>query len=146
MVDTKDNSNESPKPTFRYDKDGETIDIDVNESFSDEGKIQFKRLLDYQVQLTKLNEALVNSVVHGNAERKTKHVLITYALCGGEFRIRIQDQGPGFSPGDIADPLDEGNLLQPHGRGVFMMRKFMDHVEFNNAGNCVTMIKRLRTP
>ena len=93
-----------------------------------------------------LNEALVNSVVHGNAERKTKHVLITYALCGGEFRIRIQDQGAGFSPSNIANPLDESNLLQPHGRGVFMMRKFMDHVEFNNTGNCVTMIKRLTTP
>jgi len=59
MVDTKDDSNENPKPTFRYEEDGETIDIDVNESFSDEGKIQFKRLLDYQVQLAKLNEAML---------------------------------------------------------------------------------------
>ena len=89
-----------------------------------------------------LNEALVNSVVHGNGEVRSKQVCISYALCGVEFRVRIEDQGCGFDPHQVADPLAQENLTRTSGRGIFMMREFMDLVEFNEMGNCVTMVKR----
>jgi hypothetical protein len=58
MVDTKDNSNEEPKPRFIYEKDGEKIEVDAN-TFSDQGKIYFGRLLDYQKQRNELQAALI---------------------------------------------------------------------------------------
>ena len=58
MVDTKDNSKEEPKPTFIYEKDGEKIEVDVN-TFSNQGKIIFARLLDYQKQREDLQGALI---------------------------------------------------------------------------------------
>ena len=102
MVDTKDNSNENPKPTFRYDKDGETIDIDVNESFSDEGKLQFKRLLDYQVQLTKLNEALVNLQLDiqdnlANTERRRDWIMENEINKPEEDEVEVIEEDAGDS-------------------------------------------------
>ena len=58
MVDTKDNSNENPIATFAYEKDGEVVEVDAN-TFSNEGKIQFARLLDYKKQREDLQSALI---------------------------------------------------------------------------------------
>ena len=102
MVDTKDDSNENPKPTFRYEEDGETIDVDVNESFSDDGKIQFKRLLDYQVQLAKMNEALVNLQLDiqdnlANAERRRNWIMENEINKPEEDDVEVieEDEGDG---------------------------------------------------
>jgi anti-sigma regulatory factor (Ser/Thr protein kinase) len=55
----------------------------------------------------------------------------------------LRDEGPGFDPHTIPDPTDPANLLQTSGRGVFLMRAFMDDVRFSAAGNEVTLTKRL---
>jgi anti-sigma regulatory factor (Ser/Thr protein kinase) len=57
-----------------------------------------------------------------------------------EFRIR--DEGPGFDPGSLPDPTAAENLNRPSGRGIFLIRTFMDHVAHNRTGNQITMIKR----
>tara|TARA_Y100001970_G_scaffold258326_1_gene338089 strand:+ start:108 stop:419 length:312 start_codon:yes stop_codon:yes gene_type:complete len=100
MVDTKDDSNENPKPTFRYEEDGETIDIDVNEGFSDDGKIQFKRLLDYQVQLAKMNEALVNLQLDiqdnlANAERRRNWIMENEINKPEEDNVEVIEEDEG---------------------------------------------------
>jgi hypothetical protein len=79
MVDTKDNSNENPKPTFQYEKDGEVVEVDAN-TFSDQGKIQFARLLDYQKQREELQGALIRVQLDiddnaNNTERRKQWIL-----------------------------------------------------------------------
>ena len=54
----------------------------------------------------------------------------------------VRDQGPGFDPASLPDPTDPENLEKASGRGLLLMRTFMDSVEYNSAGNEVTMIKR----
>ena len=79
MVDTKDNSNENPKPTFQYEKDGEIVEVDAN-TFSDQGKINFARLLDYQKQREELQAALIRVQLDiddnaNNTERRKQWIL-----------------------------------------------------------------------
>ena len=79
MVDTKDNSKENPKPTFQYEKDGEVVEVDAN-TFSDHGKIQFARLLDYQKQREELQGALIRVQLDiddnaNNTERRKQWIM-----------------------------------------------------------------------
>lgn len=79
MVDTKDNSNENPKPTFQYEKDGEVVEVDAN-TFSDQGKINFARLLDYQKQREELQAALIRVQLDiddnaNNTERRKQWIM-----------------------------------------------------------------------
>ena len=79
MVDTKDNSNENPIATFQYEKDGEVVDVDAN-TFSDQGKIQFARLLDYQKQREELQGALIRVQLDiddnaNNTERRKQWIM-----------------------------------------------------------------------
>jgi len=79
MVDTTDKSNDSPKPTFIYEKDGEQVEADAN-TFSDEGKIQFARLLDYRKELETLQGSLIRVQLDmddnvNNRERRLKWLM-----------------------------------------------------------------------
>jgi anti-sigma regulatory factor (Ser/Thr protein kinase) len=60
----------------------------------------------------------------------------------GEATFVIQDEGPGFDPASLPDPTDPENLDKVSGRGLLLMRTFMDEVSYNDRGNQVTMIKR----
>ena len=71
------------------------------------------------------------------------HVLVT--LSPSEARFVIRDEGPGFDPESVPDPTDPANLERESGRGLLLMRTFMDEVRFNQAGNEVTLIKRRQT-
>ena len=79
MVDTKDNSNENPTPTYSYEKDGEVVEVDAN-TFSDQGKIQFARLLDYQRDLAQLQNQLIKVQLDiddnaNNTERRKQWIM-----------------------------------------------------------------------
>ena len=54
----------------------------------------------------------------------------------------VRDEGPGFDPAALPDPTDPANLDKVTGRGILLMRAFMDHVDFNARGNEVTMVKQ----
>ena len=54
----------------------------------------------------------------------------------------VRDEGPGFNPGDVPDPTDPANLERESGRGLLLMRTFMDDVQFSQHGNQVTLVKR----
>jgi serine/threonine-protein kinase RsbW len=98
-------------------------------------------------------EAAVNAVVHGNRYDPGLTVSATFELSPDALTIRIADSGPGLDPGQIPDPLAPENLLRSSGRGVFLMRAFMDEVHFRqpqpgtrNPGTEVTLIKRRTRP
>jgi serine/threonine-protein kinase RsbW len=92
-------------------------------------------------------EAAANAVVHGNRYAAQKHVSATFEASADSVFIRIADQGNGFDSTTIPDPLAPENLLRSSGRGVFLMRAFMDEVNFRslNPGTEITLIKRRRT-
>jgi serine/threonine-protein kinase RsbW len=88
-----------------------------------------------------LEEALVNAIKHGNNLDKSKKVHISYVVVPERFDIRIRDEGPGFDPQDVPDPTAFENLERPCGRGLMLMRHYMNEVSFGPNGNAVLMCK-----
>jgi serine/threonine-protein kinase RsbW len=88
-----------------------------------------------------LEEALVNAIKHGNQADRNKNVHVRYAVSSDRFDVHIRDEGPGFDPEDVPDPLDVENLERPCGRGLLLMRHYMTDVTFHAPGNCVSMSK-----
>lgn len=88
-------------------------------------------------------EALNNAIKHGNKMDPNKMVDFGVHVVDGEFRITIQDEGPGFDLTQVPDPTQPENLLKTSGRGIFYMKSFMDRVEYNTEnGTKVTLVKR----
>jgi CheY-like chemotaxis protein/anti-sigma regulatory factor (Ser/Thr protein kinase) len=117
-----------------------------------------------------LEEALNNALFHGNLEldsdtregnrsvywalveerSKTqpfcdRKIHVEVELTDSEGRFSVRDEGPGFDPKNLPDPTDPANLEKPSGRGLLLMRTFMDEVVFNPAGNQVTLVKKRAT-
>ena len=112
-----------------------------------------------------LEEALANALYHGNLEigselRGTREYRALVASRSGQppYRERrieveakisrreavfaIRDEGAGFDPNSLPDPTDPSNMERANGRGIFLMRAFMDEVHYNSVGNVVVMVKR----
>jgi len=114
-----------------------------------------------------LNEALHNAMEHGNLEvssekrekrmshyeelvERRRHeqpfrdrrIRVSSTLNRDEARFVVEDEGPGFDPSQLPDPRDPENIERFSGRGILLMRTFMDDVEFNERGNSVTLVKR----
>ena len=89
-------------------------------------------------------EAAVNAVIHGNKYNPELHVTASFEASADTVTIRVGDQGKGFDSETIPDPLAAENLLRTSGRGVFLMRAFMDEVHFRqlSPGTEITLIKR----
>jgi anti-sigma B factor antagonist len=75
-----------------------------------------------------VRETVVNAVTHGNGYSKDKQVFFSVAVDAGRLRITVRDQGEGFNPGDVPDPTAGDNILRTSGRGLLLMRAFMDDV------------------
>ncbi len=88
-----------------------------------------------------LDEALVNGIKHGNKLDASKTVHLVYTIADGKFHVDITDEGPGFDPSTIPDPLAPENSERPSGRGLLLMSHYMKTVQFNEAGNRVSMTK-----
>ena len=91
-----------------------------------------------------LSEALANAILRGNGEDATKQVDIRVELAATLIRIHVTDQGPGFDPRTVPEPLGPDSILGPGGRGLFLIRKLVDSVEFNDQGNSICMTLRRR--
>ena len=94
-----------------------------------------------------VREAAVNAVLHGNSYDQNKHVTASFETTSDALIIRIADQGPGLDANSIPDPLAPENILRGSGRGIFLIRAFMDEVNFRqlHPGTELTLIKH-RTP
>jgi serine/threonine-protein kinase RsbW len=90
-------------------------------------------------------EAAVNAVLHGNEYDPAKQISATFENTGAALVIAIADQGKGLDPATIPDPLAQENLLRGSGRGIFLIRSFMDEVHFRqlHPGTELTIVKQL---
>ena len=84
-------------------------------------------------------EAVNNAIIHGNKTDREKKVRIEIMPADEELVICIEDQGTGFKPEEVPDPTDALNIEKISGRGVFLMSRLADKIEFNDKGNKVTM-------
>jgi serine/threonine-protein kinase RsbW len=93
-----------------------------------------------------IRESVVNAIKHGNRGDAAKRVAVEFLLHPGALEVTVQDEGTGFDPGSVPDPLAEENLLKADGRGIFFMRSFMDEVSYAfpaRGGTVVRMVKKL---
>src|SRR5215469_13798355 len=93
-----------------------------------------------------VREGMVNAVVHGNRYNAQKKVRFTISHSPERLTIVIADQGEGFDFDSLPDPLAPDNLLRTSGRGIFLIRSFMDGVELKrleNGGTEVTLVKNV---
>jgi serine/threonine-protein kinase RsbW len=89
-----------------------------------------------------LSEALANAIVCGNGNDPAKHVAVRVLFGRTAIEMEVADEGTGFDPGDVPDPTTDERLASPDGRGIFLIRRLMDEVRFNDKGNTICMILR----
>jgi serine/threonine-protein kinase RsbW len=89
-----------------------------------------------------LSEAITNAIVRGNAEDHAKWVDVRAELVPGSIRVSVTDEGPGFDPAAVPEPLRPEQLDEAGGRGLYLIRKLVDAVQFNERGNSICMILR----
>ena len=92
-----------------------------------------------------VREAAVNAVLHGNDYDPSKLITVSFENTGASLVFTIADQGKGLDPDTLPDPLAPENLLRGTGRGIFLIRSFMDEVHFRqlHPGTELTLIKHL---
>jgi serine/threonine-protein kinase RsbW len=88
-----------------------------------------------------VEEAIINGIKHGNHGDPAKQVVVYYSINASEVVTEIEDQGAGFNPENVPSPVAPENLERPGGRGVYLMRQYMTHVEYNDRGNRVVLAK-----
>jgi len=88
-----------------------------------------------------LEEAFVNAVKHGNKMDPDKEIKIDYSVDLDKVEISMTDEGDGFEPEAVPDPRCGENLYKTDGRGLLLIRSYMDVVEFNKRGNSVHMVR-----
>ena len=99
-----------------------------------------------------VRESVINAIKHGNREDYGKLVTVEFSFTPpakpSELVVRVLDEGAGFEPEEVADPLAPENILKSSGRGIFFMRNFMDDVTLrrgSEGGMEVRMVKKLAT-
>jgi serine/threonine-protein kinase RsbW len=93
-----------------------------------------------------LREGLANAIRHGNRQDPQKRVLVTFGWDETTLTIEVGDEGEGFGPEEIVDPLAPENQMKTSGRGIFYMKTFMDEVAFlrgDSGGTLLTLRKKL---
>ncbi len=100
-----------------------------------------------------LRESVINAIKHGNRNDATKSVFVEFsrepAVNPTQLVLHVRDQGEGFDPSSLVDPLAPENLLKASGRGIFFMRNFMDDVSLRRlpeGGMEVRMVKKIGKP
>ena len=93
--------------------------------------------LNFRVGLT---EALANAMLYGNCRDPRKRVRVEARLSLEEITVQVTDEGRGFDPAKVLDPTLPTNRTRSGGRGIYLIKKLMDRVEFNERGNSITMV------
>ena len=91
-----------------------------------------------------LEEAFTNAFRHGNKCDPRKHIIVRYEVTAEHIEIEVEDEGDGFDPNQVPDPTQPQFIDRPHGRGIMLMRAYLDAVEYNASGNTVRLLKRER--
>lgn len=95
-----------------------------------------------------VREAAVNAVLHGNSYDPGKKITVAYEMTSEKMSIVITDQGVGLNQQSLPDPLAEDNILKSSGRGIFLIRSFMDevHIRDLHPGTEITLVKHVSAP
>lgn len=88
-----------------------------------------------------VEEALTNAIKHGNRNDPDRKVRIRYAVNASVAVICVRDEGPGFVPEAVPDPTSPDRLALPNGRGIMLMRAYMDEIQYRESGREVCMVK-----
>lgn len=138
------------------ERDGERIEITISSRFENIELVQV--IAEHLCENAGLDEdgshwigmavreAVANAIKHGNKLDVRKKVNATFSLQESELEITISDEGQGFDPAKVSDPLNPQNLLKTSGRGIFYMRTFMDRVQYAfhpGGGTSLVMTKNL---
>jgi len=93
-----------------------------------------------------VSELVNNAIAHGNAQNETKNVTVEISKNSDKVSISVQDEGSGFNPNSLDDPLAEENLLKEVGRGIFIVKSLMDSVNIvpSPRGTKITMTKTIK--
>lgn len=91
-----------------------------------------------------VEEAILNAIEHGNKNNEDLNINISFSIDGTKAEIAVEDQGAGFDHISLPDPTTDENILRSHGRGIYLIHKLMDKVQYNDKGNRVRLIKYLR--
>ncbi len=129
----------------KYPSTLESVDIAEGEILKAAADVGFDEDEQHRIGMA-VRECMVNAVVHGNRYNRNKQVRVSVAVSGGQFTIRIVDQGEGFEVQEVPDPLHENNLLRHSGRGLFLMGAFMDDMKVRKvlpSGTEVTLVKNV---
>lgn len=99
---------------------------------------------EFEIELA-LTEAIANAVRHGCEGDPNKSVTVSIACqVDRGLLIVVSDPGEGFDPHDVPNPIEAENLYSTHGRGIFLINRVMDHVEYKRGGATIRMRKRPR--
>src|SRR6266480_5246475 len=101
--------------------------------------------LAHWIELT-ISESIINAIQHGNKADPNKTARLQISSNGDAIEIIVEDEGKGFTLDRVADPTDQANLLKPSGRGILIIRSFMDEVDCSprEGGGCrLRMVKKL---
>jgi serine/threonine-protein kinase RsbW len=93
-----------------------------------------------------VHESMINAIWHGNKNDASKSVWLRFEIFPDRLEIRVRDQGNGFNIAEVPDPRCSGNLLKVSGRGIFLIRTFMDEfrvAHLAGSGTEVTLVKRI---
>jgi len=101
----------------------------------------YSEVSSFAVRLA-VEEAVTNAIKHGNRLDPAKTITIDLDVDGRQVAISVTDQGGGFDPSGVPDPTTDENIEKPSGRGIMLMRAYMDRVEYSPVGNQVRMLKR----
>ena len=90
-----------------------------------------------------ITELTNNAIIHGNKLDHNKNVVVSFYLDDSKIRVYVKDNGNGFNPDNVANPLDPENLLKETGRGIFILRSMVDDVQFffSEKGTEVKIVK-----
>jgi serine/threonine-protein kinase RsbW len=126
--------------------DSKLESIDLGEELARQvaGSAGFDEDERYKISMA-VRECVINALKHGNRGDESKQVLLKFSLQPDRLVVQVGDQGTGFSLDDVPDPLANENLLRSSGRGLFLVRCFMDELQVGSGesgGAVVTMAKK----
>ncbi len=132
------------------DADVQTVEIPSDLTAAKKPEADILRLLrrcgycnetTFAIKLT-LEEAMTNAVKHGNRNDPGKRVIIRYCITPEKAYICVRDEGEGFDPEKVPDPTTPERLPLPNGRGIMLMRAYMDELHYRDQGREVVFVKR----
>jgi serine/threonine-protein kinase RsbW len=136
----------SPK-TFELTIPSKLEELEAVQKLIGEATVAFGLSEDiaYWMELT-VSESMINAIRHGNQSDPTKDAYLSISFDGENVEIIVEDEGEGFKLEDLADPTQAENLLKPCGRGILIIRSFMDEVNLTprkGGGTRLRMVKKL---